>query len=280
MPDSLPGSRIQSSRRGYDPIYANQRWQNRRDRGWEQRAQANFQNLRDNENGRPPRNWAAQRALTGRGQTSNRQNIAVAEQLDELAQRKDRQVRLKPVDPVERQQFGQRGQEYRKYLQQRQQLEAANAARTPGGDPANAAEPARRKFAKSPYVGPSTAQLGQGLRAATAPSSSQAGLASSAPTESSFGSGHTWNTTGPCAGDVGRRQPDRSKSIRNAGSSVRAGTKAMAKARPTASHRVRAETAATIGKAQSNGQQQALEWPAATWSRRPTTGYTAGAVHE
>lgn len=156
-----PWFAFQSSNRGYDPIYANQRWQNRRDRNWEQRAQVSFQNLRDNENGRPPRTWAAQRALTGSGQTSNRQNTAVAEQLDELANRKDAQLRLKPVDPVERQQFSQRGQEYRKYLQQRQSSEAANAARTPGVDANNAADPARRKFANSPYVGPSATQLGR-----------------------------------------------------------------------------------------------------------------------
>lgn len=149
-----------SSHRGYDPIYANQRWQHRQDRTWEQRAEANFRNLRDNENGRPPRNWAAQRALSGRGQASNQQNIAVAEPIDELAKRNDGQLRLQRVDPAEQQQFGHRAQEYRKYLQQRQQLEA-KAARAPGGDPAAAAGAARKKFTRSPYVGPSADQLGR-----------------------------------------------------------------------------------------------------------------------
>jgi len=123
-----PWFSFHSSRRGYDPIYANQRWQHRQDRAWEQRAEANFRNLRDNENARPPRNWASQTALTGREDASNRGNIIVAQKLEELAQRRDGQLRLQPVDPAERQQFGQRVQEYRKYLQQRQQLEA-NAAR-------------------------------------------------------------------------------------------------------------------------------------------------------
>ena len=149
-----------SSRRGYDPIYANQRWQHRQDRGWEQRAEANFRNLRDNENARPPRNWAAQAALAGQGETSNRRNLGVAERLEELAQRKNSQLRFQPVDPAERQQFGQRGQEYRKYLQQRQQLEA-DAAHTPGGDPATAAGPARRKFSRSPFVAAPVDQLGK-----------------------------------------------------------------------------------------------------------------------
>jgi len=155
-----PWFSYQSSRRGYDPIYANQRWQHRHDREWEHRAEADFRNFRDNENARPPRNWAAQRALAGQGQTSDRRNIAVAEPLDELAQRKDSQLRFQPVNPTERQQFGQRGQEYRKYLQQRQQLEA-NAALAPGGVPATTAGPARRRFSRSPFVAPPADQLGR-----------------------------------------------------------------------------------------------------------------------
>ena len=84
----------------------------------------------------------------------------MAAPLDEVTRRKDGQLRFQPVDHEERQQYGQRGQEYRKYLQQRQQLEA-NAARTPGEDPATAAEPARRKFSSSPFVAPSADQLGR-----------------------------------------------------------------------------------------------------------------------
>ena len=158
-----PWFSFHSSRRGYDPIYANQRWQHRQDRAWEQRAEANFRNLRDNENARPPRNWASQTALTGRGDASNRRNIIVAQKLEELAQRRDGQPRLQPVDPTERQQYGQRVQEYRKYLQQRQEFEA-NAARAPGGDAATAAGVARRKLSRSPYVAPPADQLGRDYR--------------------------------------------------------------------------------------------------------------------
>lgn len=157
----FPWFSFQSGHRGYDPIYAHQRWQHRGDRGWEQRTEANFQNLSQHENARPPRNWAAQAALAGQAGTSNRGSIAVAAPLDELAQRKDSQLRFQPVDPAERQQFSQRGQAYRKYLQQRQQLEA-NAASTPGVVPATAAGPARRTFSKSPYVALTAEQLGKG----------------------------------------------------------------------------------------------------------------------
>jgi YXWGXW repeat-containing protein len=146
-----------SSRRGYDPIYANQRWQHRQERDWERRTKDSFRNLYDNEDARPPRTWAAQRERDGRGDLSNRKRIAVAEPLEELARKNDNRPRFQPVDEKERQQYGQRGQEYRKYLQQRQQSEA-DAARTPRGDPATAGS-ARRKFSRSPFVAPPADQL-------------------------------------------------------------------------------------------------------------------------
>ena len=69
-----------SSRRGYDPIYANQRWQHRQERDWEHRTKASFRNFRDNEDARPPRTWAAQRERDGRGrfvqQTEHRRGRA------------------------------------------------------------------------------------------------------------------------------------------------------------------------------------------------------------
>jgi len=147
-----------SSRRGYDPIYANQRWQHRQDRDWEQRTKTNYRNYRDNEDARPPRTWAAQRELAGRGQTADRRSIEVAAPLDELARKKDLPFRLQPVDQQEQQRFGQRGQEYRKYLQQRQQLEA-NAARTPAVEPTNPSGPARRQLPRSPFVAQPIQQL-------------------------------------------------------------------------------------------------------------------------
>jgi hypothetical protein len=152
-----------SSRRGYDPIYAHERWQHRDDRGWEQGVEANFRNLRDNEHARPPHNWTAQRGIAGSADTSNRSNVVVATQLEELARRNGNQLRFQKVDPAERQQFSQRGQEYRKYLQQRQQLEA-NAARTPGDGPAPVAGPTRRKLSTSPFVAPPADQLGTNNR--------------------------------------------------------------------------------------------------------------------
>jgi hypothetical protein len=153
-----PWFSFHSSRRGYDPIYANQRWQHRRDRDWEQRTKTNYRNYRDNEDARPPRTWAAQRELAGRGEITNRRSIEVAAPLDELVRKKDSPFQLQPVDQREQQRFGLRGQEYRKYLQQRQQLEA-NVARTPRVESANPPGTARRPLSKSPFVAQPAQQL-------------------------------------------------------------------------------------------------------------------------
>lgn len=158
-----PWYSYQSSRRGYDPIYANQRWQHRAENDWEQRAEANYLRLRDNEKARPPHNWSAQQARAERADSSDRTEIAVAAQLDELIRSKDSRLQFQQVDPAERQQFGQRQQAYRNYLQQRQLLES-NAAPTPGGIPTAAAGPSRRQFSRSPYVAQSAAQLGENNR--------------------------------------------------------------------------------------------------------------------
>ena len=155
-----PWFSFQSSRRGYDPIYANQRWQHRQDREWEQRAEAELPQLPR------PRERPAAAHLGGTKSTRRaRGDIQPKEHRGgRVARRAGPEKRWSAAiptgGPAERQQFGQRGQEYRKYLQQRQQLEA-NAARTPGGDPATAAGPARRKFSRSPFVAPPADQLGK-----------------------------------------------------------------------------------------------------------------------
>ncbi len=156
-----PWFSFQSSHRGYDPIFANQRWNNRHDLGWEQRAAANFQNYRDNEGPRPPRNWAAQAALAESRETPHRGSFSVATPLDELARSKEGQQRFIPVDPAEHQQFVQRRQEYRNYLQKRQQLEA-NTAHAPDVVSRNAVEPVRSTFGRSPFVAQPIDQLSKG----------------------------------------------------------------------------------------------------------------------
>ena len=147
-----------SSRFGYDPIYAHQRWQHRQDRTWEQTVQADFQNRRDHENARPPRTWAAQQALMTSSATSGEKRFVIAAPLDQLTKSKDSPMRFQPVDQTERQKLGQNGQDVRKFVAERQKLETtapAAAVETPS----QKFEAARVKFPTSPIMAKSPDQL-------------------------------------------------------------------------------------------------------------------------
>lgn len=154
-----PWFSFQSSRRGYDPIYANQRWQHRQDRDWERRTASNFRQFHDNADTRPPRTWSAQNALQGGEAGRNKKDNSVVTSLDDLARRKDGGQRFQPVDKSEQKLFSLRGQEYRKFLSQRQQLEG-DAANKSAGDPARSVQPGLRKLPRSPFVATPVDQLG------------------------------------------------------------------------------------------------------------------------
>jgi hypothetical protein len=154
-----PWFSYQSSRRGYDPIYINQRWQHRNDRDWERRTESNFRRLRDDATIRPPRTWTAQQSLQTSGTGDDRNRLTIAGSLDDLARSQAGRQRFQPVDKAEREQFTSRGADYRKFLVQRQQLEA-NAASKTGKDAAQSLQPAQRKLPRSPFVSAPVDQLG------------------------------------------------------------------------------------------------------------------------
>jgi hypothetical protein len=118
-----PWFSFNSSRYGYDPFYAQQQWLHRQDRGWNQNLQANFQQLRANENLRPPRTWADQNLRLASAGNVNSQNLTIATSLDALAKSKDHSLRLQSVDQAERQQFAKHGQAVVQHREQRQKLE-------------------------------------------------------------------------------------------------------------------------------------------------------------
>lgn len=146
-----------SSRSGYDPFYAHQRWHHRRDRGWEQQVQANFRNLDQNSEARPPRTWQAQQERVARSATSDRKMI-VATPYEEILKRKNSRIRFQPVDQSERQRVFQQARNVQKFRAERQKLE------TPAVDRGTAAPeqkpgPARVKIPVSPVVGKPAQQL-------------------------------------------------------------------------------------------------------------------------
>jgi hypothetical protein len=151
---------FQSSRYGYDPIHAHQRWEHRQDQEWEHRAEAAYQYRRDHESARPPRTWAAQRSINLGTPESKQNRVMVATSMAQLAKRKDTPTRFQPVASEERQKLAQRGPEVQKSREQRQALEAHvvdTAARKPNGQ----FEPAKARLPKSPIVAKPAGQLGK-----------------------------------------------------------------------------------------------------------------------
>lgn len=153
-----PSYSYASGRYGYDPIYARERWQNRQDAQWEHRVAADFQNRRDHEDARPPRTWAAQRAL---GMSEASGGRVVAAPLEQWTRSKASPLRFQPVDQSERQKLGQHGQEVQRFRQQRQEMET-NAAVRPAEKPSSQYVPAKVKLPKSPVVARPAAELGTG----------------------------------------------------------------------------------------------------------------------
>lgn len=151
---------FQSSRHGYDPIYAHQRWVHRQDREWEHRVEASYQNRRDHETARPPRTWAAQRNIHPATAESQQNRLLVATPIAQLAKSSDSPVRFQPVAKAERQKLAQRGQEVQKSREERRTLET-KAEATTAGKPSEAFAPAKVRPPQSPIVAKSARQLGR-----------------------------------------------------------------------------------------------------------------------
>ena len=136
---------------GYDPIYAHDRWQHRRDRAWEHRQVADFRNLRDHEESRPPHTWAAQRELSISEVKSNDKSFVLAAPLAQLAESKDSPLRFQSLDKNERQELAQRGREVQKLRAERQEREI-NTTGTSAADISKHSKPARMNPPTSPIV--------------------------------------------------------------------------------------------------------------------------------
>ena len=155
-----PWFSINTGRSGYDPIYAHQRWQHRRDRGWEQRQHADFENRRDHENLRPPRTWSNQGEMGAGGVASLVRNI-VGASLDQESRSRNDAWRFQPVDQAERQRLHQHGQEVYRFRDQRQQWET-NLGPARAADPGHRGKPGRMRLPPSPITAKSADQLGKG----------------------------------------------------------------------------------------------------------------------
>lgn len=117
---------FQTSRHGYDPIYAHQRWENRHDSDWEVRVESDFRRRREHAEFRPARTLSAQLSFSATGSASNDRGLVVAASLDQVVRGKEGSIRFQAVDNSEKQVLVARGKEVNKFREQRQQLERSS----------------------------------------------------------------------------------------------------------------------------------------------------------
>ncbi len=147
-----PWFAVGTRRIGYDPFFAQQRWQNRQNRNWEQGIEASFKNRVDNEDARPPRTFAAQQKLGTSGDAKENQ-VVVATSLDQLAKSDGKDsVKLRAVKEDERKELAQRGEQIQKFRKERQDVEAKGAAGTDDKPDAEAKERPKLKLPQSPIT--------------------------------------------------------------------------------------------------------------------------------
>ena len=146
-----------TGRSGYDPIYAQMRWEHRDDRNWERQRRENFDFYRDHADARPPRTWAALRARPEGSRRGQRDDYQFAEPLKQYANRPNSGQRFQPVSAETRTQLVERRQQVRKFSQERQQMESRPNEAAQNSD--KTGKVTREKFTKSPLVAKRADQL-------------------------------------------------------------------------------------------------------------------------
>ena len=151
----------QSSRHGYDPIYANRRWQNRGDRDWERRDRDNFSHRREFADSRPPRTLQAQRERNARTARPGERRLDAASPFDQLSKGIGSALRFRKIDKSERDQLSQRGRAIQNTRVERQRSEA-RSANPSNNRSSNSNSPDRVKLSKSSIRSKALNLLGKG----------------------------------------------------------------------------------------------------------------------
>lgn len=138
------------SHRGYDPIYAYERWEHRDDRDWERSRRERFDYYRSNEDARPPHTWVEMRNRAGRDlRGGRREELEFAQPLDSYISRADERQRFETVSVSDHERVVAQRQEMRRYANDRRKMETQVADLAPK----DRARATREKISKSPIIG-------------------------------------------------------------------------------------------------------------------------------
>jgi len=148
--------------RGYDPIWAYQRWHHRHDGGWERRYEDNYNYFRDNDRFRPPHTWAAMRALQGERFDDDRSRSRLfANNFDSYVKNPERGQKFKALNQERRQQLVTQRQEMREFARQRKEVEGKAIASTEGE---GGKKSVKEKLRRSPIASRQESQLAENER--------------------------------------------------------------------------------------------------------------------
>ncbi|MGK0188800.1 MAG: hypothetical protein ACI9R3_004614 [Verrucomicrobiales bacterium] len=121
-----------SRHRGYDPIYAQRRWYNRKDKEWNKHMEESYRFRRDHESERPPRTWMAQRSIKYDSSDANFRHRQVGTSYRQLAGYQDGARKFRKLAGEERKQIVQRGREVERSRDQRRKLESQGPGKADG----------------------------------------------------------------------------------------------------------------------------------------------------
>jgi hypothetical protein len=119
----------QGRRRGFDPIYAHQRWKHRNDRDWERRVKRNYRNRRDHRDARPSRRLPRMAEMRLKGWKTKEGRRIVAKPLDFISKNRDTSWRFKSLGRKERKRINERKKDFRHYRRTRHHWEAKKSNR-------------------------------------------------------------------------------------------------------------------------------------------------------
>lgn len=123
----LPWFTFNNSRYGYDSLYSYHRWNNRNDNNWEQSVVARYDDLRDREDGRPPRTYADWQKQPNR---ASDRNPFIAGSIQDYGKLQGSRWQYRDITDDARRDAGRMAADMDKYRQQRIKIEAEKTART------------------------------------------------------------------------------------------------------------------------------------------------------
>lgn len=158
-----------SGRRGYDPIYAHERWTHRRDSDWDHHVQSRFDQRRDHEDFRPRRTLAAQISYSKTDARRADRSFTLASSFEQFSRNNKDGVSFRRVGDDARKQVSQRGKEVQRFREERQRVEVDASSRKVS----NRSEPIRMKSQRSPIAAKPGNQLGKGRNPPARPEAPQ-----------------------------------------------------------------------------------------------------------